>query len=114
VSGGAEAGLHGKNGRAFTIVVSVTTSDLRPARVASLPNASLLVLYTEGLLACSEGSAEVAVDLRTAIEAELRQGSSNPAEAISRRVLGGVPPPEDASMLTVSIGPERRVEAVGG
>ena len=94
--------------------LGVRSSDLRPARVASLPNPSLLVLYTEGLVAYSEGSAEGGVDLRTAVEAELRQGSSNPAEAISRRVLGGVPPPEDASMLTVSIGPGRRVGAVGG
>jgi hypothetical protein len=90
------------------------SSDLRPARLASLPNASLLVLYTEGFVAHSERSREGAVELRTAIEAELRRGSSNPAEAISRRVLGGIAPPEDASMLTVSIGPGRGVGAVGG
>ena len=35
--------------------LGVRSSDLRPARVASLPNQSLLVLYTEGLVACSEG-----------------------------------------------------------
>ncbi len=94
--------------------MGVRSSDLRPARVASLPNPSLLVLYTEGLVAHSERSREGAVDLRTAIEAELRQGSSNVAEAISRRALGGVPPPVDVSLLTVSVGPGHRVEAVGG
>ncbi len=94
--------------------LGVRSSDLRPARVASLSNQSLLVLYTEGLVAYSEGSREGAVDLRTAIEAELRQWSPNPAAAISRRVLGGATPPEDVSMLTVSIGPGRRVEAVAG
>ncbi|HET9000995.1 MAG TPA: PP2C family protein-serine/threonine phosphatase [bacterium] len=94
--------------------LGVRSSDLRPARVASLPNPSLLVLYTAGLVACDEGRREGSVDLRAAIETELRQRSSNPAEAICRRVLGGVPPRVDASMLAVSIGPGHRVEAVAG
>jgi hypothetical protein len=83
------------------------SSDLRPARTVSLTRGSLLVLYTESLIAQSQGSPGAAA-LCAAIRTEVQQGSSGSAEAICRRLLGGAPPREDAAILAVSIAPAPR------
>jgi serine phosphatase RsbU (regulator of sigma subunit) len=81
------------------------SSDLRPARAISLRRGSLLVLYTESLIAQVQGPPDGAVALCAAIRTELQQGPSNLAEAICRRLHGGTPSRTDAAILTVSVAP---------
>lgn len=85
--------------------LGVGGSWLPSSRTISLPQGSLLVLYTDGLIELTRNIDEGEAALKSAAAAELQRSSGDSAQAILHRVMGGRETEDDIVIVTVSVAP---------